>query len=44
MMNEFRKIDKGPMPGKPVVTSINSYALYFDYKRKALEAVCQDTG
>ena len=39
MRRESRKIDKGPMPGKPVVTPINPYTVSFGDKRKALEEV-----
>ena len=39
VMKEFRKIDKGSMSGKPVVTPINPDTLSFDDKSKVLEAV-----
>ena len=39
MVKHFRKIDKGLMEGKPVVTSIDQDTLYFKDKRKALESV-----
>ena len=39
MRRESRKIDKGPMSGKPVVTPINPYTVSFVDKRNALEAV-----
>ena len=39
MIEEFSKIDKWIMTGKEGVTPINPDTLYFDDKRKALEAV-----
>ena len=39
MVKEYRKIDKGPMEGKPFVTTIYPDKLYLEDKRKALEAV-----
>ena len=38
-VKEYRKIYKGPMEGKPVVTIIDSGMLYYKGNRKALDAV-----
>ena len=38
-MKEFRKIDKGSMSGKPVVTPINPDTLYFEDKSNSLESL-----
>ena len=39
MIREFSKIEKGPIPGIPVVTPINPDTLSFDNKRYSLEVV-----
>ena len=39
MLKYYRKIDKGPMEGKPVITPIGPYILSFEKERKLLEAV-----
>ena len=39
MVTEHRKIEKGPIRDKPVVTPIDPDKLSFEDKRKVLEAV-----
>ena len=36
MVKEYRKIDKGAMEGKPVVTPIDPYKLFYKDKKKAI--------
>ena len=39
MIKEYRQIYKGPTEGKPVVTNIYPDTLFYNEKRKSLEAV-----
>ena len=39
MIKEYRQIDNGPMPGKPVVEAVDVRTLSMEQRRSALEAV-----
>ena len=39
MLNEYKKLNTGAMPGKPVFGCIDPYTLSKEEKRRALEAV-----